>query len=69
VGPISFSGFVSGINEAKKASSPTAIAAAGNGMIYLLGPNQYYGSGTSQSEETNKVKDPVIPEPLAYCAR
>jgi hypothetical protein len=36
------------------------VSAAGNGVIYLLRPNQGYGSGTSQSEEANKVKDPVI---------
>ena len=28
-------------------------------MIYILRPSQGYGSRTSQSEETNKVKDPV----------
>jgi hypothetical protein len=29
-------------------------------VIYLLRPYQGYGSGTSQSEEANKVKDPVV---------
>jgi hypothetical protein len=37
------------------------VSVACNGVIYLLRPNQGYGSRASQSEEANKVKDPVIP--------
>jgi hypothetical protein len=42
------------------ASRILMVFAACNGVIYLLRPNQGYGSGTSQSEEANQVKDPVI---------